>query len=135
MALLFPGILMANYEQQGQAFGEQLLNQGFGDGQDTLNEMGNEWNKQENHVTQTEELKSSFSSSFDTGKKGEDPLKGYFSHKSLEASKNKASNQPSLGDAETLLKQKHRFKISPDDPLFKRQKEICEAEEIGRAHV
>ena len=74
---------MANYEQQGQAFGEQLLNQGFGDGQDTLNEMGNEWNKQENHVTQTEELKSSFSSSFDTGKKGEDPLKGYFSHKSL----------------------------------------------------
>ena len=128
MALLFPGILMANYEQQGQAFGEQLLNQGFGDGQDTLNEMGNEWNKQENHVTQTEELKSSFSSSFDTGKKGEDPLKGYFSHKSLEASKNKASNQPSLGDAETLLKQKHRFKISPDDPLFKRKKEICETE-------
>jgi len=128
MALLFPGILMANYEQQGQAFGEQLLNQGFGDAQSTLNEIGNEWDKQGNFTQQTEELKSSFGSGYDSGKKGEDPLKGYFSQKTTEASKNKAPNQPSLGDAETLLKQKHRFKISPDDPLFKRQKEICEAE-------
>ncbi len=128
MVLTFPGILMATYEQQGQTFGEQMLNQGVGDAQETLNQMSSEWSKQGNSAAQTEELKSSFEAGYDSGKKGEDPLKSYFSQKTVEASKNKESHQPSLGDAELLLKQKHRFEISPDDPLFKRQKEICEAE-------
>lgn len=129
MSLFLPGILMATYDQQGQAFGEEMLNQGFGDAEGTLNQMSSEWSKQPgNHAGQTEELKSSFESSYDSGKKGEDPLKGYFSQKTVEISKNKTLNQPSVGDAELLLKQKHRFKISPDDPLFKKQKEICDAD-------
>lgn len=130
LMFLVPFLAMANYDQEGQAFGEQLLHKGFENAEGSLNEMSREWAKQpgnSEYAARTESLQSSFETNYDTGKKGQDPLKGHFAQKNLEATKNKSENQPSLGDAENLLKQKKRFKISPEDEIFKRYQEVSNA--------
>lgn len=114
-------------EQEGRALGELLQKKGFEDRELDFNQMKQQLSQQPGNAhleRQQAELSSGFESHFDAGKKNEDPLKGYFAHKGLEATKNKSETQPNLGDAEHLLKQKHRFKISLEDAVFKKQQEI-----------
>jgi hypothetical protein len=122
--------LFATYEQEGKEFGQQLHSKGYDSSGAQVQNMKQQFSQQPSNrgfESHNAELSATFESSYDTGKKGEDPLKNYFAQKNVQAAKSKLPHQPSLTDAENLLKQKHRFKISTDDPVFKKHQEISNA--------
>ncbi len=126
--LLFATLVSAGREQEdAKTFGEQLHHKGYQNSEADLNQMKQHLIQQsgmENFEPHNAELNSAFESNYDSGKKGEDPLKDYFNQKTVENSKNKNPNQPSLGETQKFLKQRHRYKIAHDDPIFKKHEEI-----------
>jgi hypothetical protein len=117
----------ANPEADGKAFAEMLQQRPLLEQQSTLEDLRRQ-SDSSTLETQTSTLERLFESQFDVGKKGEDPLKSSLATQTLEASQRQPANQPRLGDAEHLLKQKHRFKISPEDTVFKKQQAISKAD-------
>jgi len=117
-----------NPTEEGKFFAEQLHKQGYSNQQDAINAMqqgcANQPQNQHSEV-QACELKTLFEGHYDNGDK-EDVLKAHFAKKNNETSQHKSPNQPTQSDAEQLLKQKHRFQIASDSPLFKKYQEITE---------
>ena len=127
---LFSPLALAATAEEGQDFAKQLHNRGYSDQSHEMNTLQQAYGqKPENqHLhSQNGDLSATFEGNFDSGKKDEDPLKSYLWKKTIEASKNTPSTQPTGGDAELFLKQKHRFQISSDDALFKRYDEISQS--------
>ncbi len=106
-------------EAEGRQFAESLLPRGYEtDGATHLKAELSQATEHRENDKQQSEMQSVYDAQFDSGKKGEDPLKGFFGQKSVEKSREPQLTQPNLGDAETLLKPKHQFKINAQDPLF-----------------
>lgn len=69
-------------------------------------------------------LQSVFSDNMDKGHKNADPIKQQLQQKAQIIEQK--PNQPSLTEMETLLKQKHRWHVNADDPLFSQDKKIAQ---------
>ncbi len=82
------------------------------------------------------ELKTFFDGHYDSGDK-EDILKSHFAKKNSATSQTPHMSQPTLKDMEALLKEKHRFQIAADDPLFKTYQAITETvpDEKNKAEI
>lgn len=122
MLFLLLGRCFANPEQEARQFSERLQQKPSLDQQKLLEEL-----RQSNDKKLEAELgglQSLFEQEGDVGRKGEDPLKASFGKKDLNG---RGPQHPGLKQAEAFLKQKQRFKISYQDPLFKRQREITDA--------
>lgn len=129
VAFLSIDVTATNPTDEGKAFARQLHDKGYADKSIDLNAMKQGCGKkpENQHLeSQSCDLSSMFEAQYDSGKKDEDPLKTHFARKNIETSKNKHPNQPSLGDAELLLKDKHRFQVSTDDALFRKHQEISQ---------
>ena len=120
---------MADSAKEGKAFAEQLHGQGYRNQENVINEMQQGCGQQpqnQHSEAQACELKTLFDGHYDNGDK-EDVLKSHFAQKNTEAVQHKHPNQPALGDAEKLLKEKHRFHISAESDVFKNYEAITKA--------
>ncbi len=118
----------ADSAKEGKAFAEQLHGQGYRAQENVVNEMqqGCASKPESQHLQpQACELKTLFDGHYDTGDK-EDVLKSQLAKKNSDADQYKNLNQPTFEDAEKLLKEKHRFHISPESDVFKKYKMITE---------
>lgn len=117
---------MAGSSEEGKSFAEQLHSQGYRNQENVINTMQQECgqNAQNQHLQpQACELQALFDGHYDTGDK-EDILKSQLAKKNNAASELSQPNQPTFGDAEKLLKEKHRFQISAESDVFKKYRAI-----------
>ncbi len=117
---------MAGSSEEGKSFAEQLHSQGYRNQETVINTMQQECgqNAQNQHLQpQACELQALFDGHYDTGDK-EDILKSQLATKNNTAPQQPHPNQPTLGDTEKLLKEKHRFHISPESDVFKKYQAI-----------
>ncbi len=117
---------MANVTEDAKSFAEQLHSHGYRDEQNTINTMQQGCaNQAQNQHSQPQacELQTLFEGHYDAGDK-EDILKSELAKKNNTASQLAHPNQPTLGDAEKLLKEKHRFHISTESDVFKKYQAI-----------
>lgn len=129
LGIFLPIVLKASPESEGRDFAKTLHNRGYQDASNEINSLKQQASQNpncQNTQSKTSELEKTFEQNFDQGKKGDDPLKSYFGQKNVEAGQHKKTNQPTVADAEQLLKQKHQFKISGDDPLLKKYQEVSD---------
>jgi hypothetical protein len=126
------GNSLADLSQDGQSFGGNLLDKQ----QSTLNEKeaseklqnlpgyqayqnGNGTKEEAENSRAIKEMQGTFSANMDRGLKNDDPIKSELTKnnaKKLESATK--SNEPSLNLTTELLKQKHRWHINDEDPVF-----------------
>lgn len=115
--------LTAQGTEEAKAFAEQMLQR------QALPSNGSLLNQQNlpcppGHDPALSNIQSVYIENMDKGLKNADPIKHQLHQKTQSAEQK--PNQPSLTEVENLLKQKHRWHVNADDPLFSQDKKVAQ---------